>query len=314
VPGLSVIVPATDRPPTLGRCLDRIRSALREQDELIVVEEPRSAGPAEARNDGAAQARNDVLVFVDADVELHADALDRIRRTLAERPELGGVFGSYDDDASGQGVVSAFRNLLHHHVHQQGAGAASTFWAGLGALRRDPFVAAGGFDASRYPRSSIEDVELGMRIARAGGTLVLDPELQGRHLKRWRLRDMVRTDFARRGIPWVALLLRDRSASSVLNLGWRHRLSAAASVTAATALALRRPRPAAGAVLALVCLNRSLYRLVARRRGPGTAAVAVGLHALHHVTAAAAVPAGVLLHVRDRLRGARRPRREDARA
>ena len=154
-----------------------------------------------------------MLVFVDSDVEVHADALARIRAAFADDPGLTAVFGSYDDAPPG-GTVAAFRNLLHHHVHQRGAGPASTFWSGLGAIRRDAFLAAGGFDGERFPHPSIEDVDLGARLVADGARIVLDPAIQGTHLKAWTLRSMVRTDFARRGVPWVALLLRSGGSAT----------------------------------------------------------------------------------------------------
>ena len=43
---------------------------------------------------------------------------------------------------------------------------ARTVWAGLGAIRRKAFEAIKGFDADRYPRPSIEDIELGDRLRR----------------------------------------------------------------------------------------------------------------------------------------------------
>lgn len=297
---LSVVVPATNDPPTLARCLAAIGEAHEPPEELIVAREPPGAGPAEARNLGAAGASGDVLVFVDADVAVHADAVRRIRGAFAADPGLTAVFGSYDDDPPAPGAVSGFRNLLHHHVHQSSAGPAGTFWAGLGAVRRDAFAVAGGFDSARYPRPSVEDVELGIRLVEAGGRIVLDPELQGTHLKVWTLAEMVRTDFARRGVPWVELVLEGRSPRNALNLGARHRASAAVSVILAGALVARRPRAAALATLALVVLNRDLYRLVASRRGSLEAAASVGLHAVHHLAAAAAVPAGVVAHHRRR--------------
>ena len=45
----------------------------------------------------------------------------------------------------------------------------TTFWTGLGAVRRDAFLAVGGFDGARYPHPSIEDIELGRRLFAAGG-------------------------------------------------------------------------------------------------------------------------------------------------
>ena len=85
---------------------------------------------------------------MDADVAVHADAFRRIRAAFTADPGLTAVFGSYDDDPPALGAVSGFRNLLHYHVHQSSAGPAGTFWAGLGAVRRDAFAEAGGFDSA----------------------------------------------------------------------------------------------------------------------------------------------------------------------
>jgi hypothetical protein len=288
-----VIVPATDGPPTLRRCVDAIRSSSDSPEEVIVVTEPAGAGPAAARNAGARRATADVLVFVDADVIVHRDAIARIRAAFDGDPSVDALFGSYDDEPGAPGAVSGFRNLLHHHVHQQGAGRAETFWAGLGAIRRHAFFNVGGFDQARYPRASIEDIELGMRLVAAGAPIHLDPEIQGTHLKRWTLLGMLRTDFAHRGIPWIGLLLRSRTVPRHLTLGWRHRLSALASLLAVLAVMRRRPALAAGALLALVGLNRTLYALVLRRLGLGGAVAGIGVHVAHHLAATASVAAGL---------------------
>jgi len=291
---LSAIVPATNAPPTLTPCVDALESAVEPGDEVIVVDEAATPGPAAARNAGAERAAGDVLVFVDADVVVHSDALDRIRRAFDVDEELDALFGSYDDAPAADGLVSGFRNLLHHHVHQTSPGPATTFWAGLGAVRKAAFDAEGGFDAARYPEPSVEDIELGMRLVASGRRIRLDPAIQGTHLKRWTVASMLRTDFARRGVPWVELLLQRRGSASALNLGWRHRVSAVAAVSGAVALVAGRPRPALGAAAALVVLNADLYALLGRRLGPRGVVAGVGLHALHHLAGAAAVPVGAL--------------------
>ncbi|MDQ3933598.1 MAG: glycosyltransferase, partial [Actinomycetota bacterium] len=241
---LSAIVPATDAPATLARCRAAIEAAADGPDELIVVSEG-DGGPAAARNCGAARATGDVLVFVDSDVAVHPDAFTRVRARLGADPDLVAVIGSYDDDPAEAGTVSRFRNLLHHHVHQRSAGPVASFWSGLGAIRRATFLAAGGFDEHTFVVSSMEDVELGIRLAAGGARIELDPELLGTHLKGWTLASMVHTDVVRRGAPWVAMLMRRGELPSDLNLSWRHRAAAAGWVTATGALALRRPRTAA---------------------------------------------------------------------
>lgn len=288
---LTVVVPATNEPPTLERCLAAIERSVVAPDEVVVVRDPGASASA-ARNRGAERARGDIVVFVDADVEIHPDALGRVRAAFERDPGCAAVFGSYDDRPADRGLVSAFRNLLHHHVHQQGAGRAETFWTGLGAVRRDAFLATGGFDEARYPLPSIEDIELGDRLHRAGATLVLDPTIQGTHLKVWSLRSMVWTDLVHRGIPWVSLQLRTRRLASTLNCGWRHRLAAAVVALVPLALVLS-PVAALALAGAFLGLNWSFYALLARQLGPLQAAGGVVLHGLHHAVALAAVPIGV---------------------
>lgn len=299
VTNMSVVVPATDDPPTLGRCVAAIRASHQPPDELIVVTDA-GLSAAAARNRGAADASGDVVVFVDADVEVHPDALGRIRSRFDEEPALGAVFGSYDDAPADRRLVSAFRNLLHHHVHHHGAGPAETFWTGLGAVRRPVLLAVGGFDADRYPHPSIEDIELGDRLRRAEHPVALDPTILGTHLKTWTLRSMVATDFARRAVPWISLQVRAGRPSRTLNCGWRHRLSALATVVAVVAGALALAPLAVAGLTALVGLNAGFYGLLVRRLGPLQAAAGVALHGLHHLVAVAAIPVGVAAGLRAR--------------
>src|SRR5215217_3961322 len=133
---LSAVIPATDRPATLERCVAALQAADDPPDEIIVVHGPPRLGPAGARNAGAAVARGSVLLFVDSDVVVHRDAVRAVRAAMTEDPGLTALFGSYDDRPSEHGAVSTFRNMLHHYVHHSSPGPATTFWAGLGAVRR----------------------------------------------------------------------------------------------------------------------------------------------------------------------------------
>jgi cellulose synthase/poly-beta-1,6-N-acetylglucosamine synthase-like glycosyltransferase len=225
-----VVVPAYRCPGFLHECLPALwRSTLpRDEWELIVVDDgspddtgavaaqyadrvvrvpdgPR--GPALARNLGVREARASTVLFVDADVVVHPDALARVVAHFAADPSLVAVFGAYDDQPRAPGLVSQYRNLLHRHVHMAHAGAATTFWAGCGAVRRDAFLAIGGFDAARFPRPQVEDIDLGYRLHDRGGAIRIDPAISGTHLKQWTLGAMLRTDLRDRAIPWMRLLL-----------------------------------------------------------------------------------------------------------
>jgi GT2 family glycosyltransferase len=301
VTALSVIIPATDGPDTLDRAVGAIETADSPPEQVIVVEHPRGLFSGAARNLGARKARGDVLVFVDADVEVHRDTFVRIRTLFDGDPMLTAVFGAYDDDPGGESLVSDFRNLLHHHVHHQGAGRAATFWSGLGAVRRDAFLNVGGFDEDV---AWIRDIEFGTRLRRNGGTIVLDPSIQGRHLKRWTLTSMVETDLFRRGVPWLRLILDGRADSAALNLSWRHRVGTGASALLVAALTARKLRLALAALAILPIVDRDFHALLWRRGGLRMLAAGVPLHVLHRLTALTAVPIALAGHMLDgRTRG-----------
>lgn len=263
-----------------------------QQLEISVVSTGRRSGPAAARNLAARASRSELLVFVDADVELRADAIARFRSHFVVDLSLAAVFGSYDDDPAAPGLVSRFRNLLHHYTHSSQPGPAITFWAGCGAVRRAAFLGCGGFDAVAYVKPSIEDIELGLRLSDGGGRILLDPSIQGKHHKRWTLRSMLVTDICQRAIPWSRLLLQRRQLPATLNLSWGSRLSAAASFVVCAsilmALAFAGLRQSAvlllfSSLLLLVALNHRFYRLLLLRTGWLHACLGVGLHALYLV-------------------------------
>jgi hypothetical protein len=121
---------------------------------------------------------------------------------------------------------SQFKNLFHHFVHQQGRQQAVTFWSGCGAVRRDVFLKSGGFNSDRYPRPSIEDIELGYRLTAAGHRIMVNKEVQVKHLKNWTILGMIKADIFDRAIPWTPLILQERDLPNDLNLGLSQRASA----------------------------------------------------------------------------------------
>ena len=303
---LSVVIPVHNGGDSLRRCLAALATSGRPPDEVVVVDDAsadKSAemagsfgarvislpggphGPAAARNRGAALAGGDVLVFVDADVAVHPDTLARIECYLAEQPSIAALFGSYDDNPPARGLVTRYKNLLHHYVHQHGRREAFTFWAGCGAMRRDVFIALGGFDES-YGRPSIEDIDLGGRLRQAGCRVWLCPDVQVTHLKRWTLGSLLCSDIFERAIPWTRLILRRRHLPADLNLAAGSRLSALAAWAALICLALGFWSPwlwagALPAVALLGALNAGLYRFFARQGGVRFALGAAGLHGLY---------------------------------
>ena len=273
----------------------------------VYVLEPSAVahGPAHARNRGARHATGDVLFFVDADVVVHPGALAEVAAALQD-DTLDAVIGSYDDSPGDPSFLSQYRNLLHHYVHERSSEDASTFWGACGAIRRDAFFAAGGFDES-YARPSIEDIELGYRLKAAGRRIALRKTLLVKHLKAWDAAAILRTDFFSRALPWTELLLRRGKAENDLNVTAGARISVAASLSLLVSLLLATVWPAgwvaAGlAAAVLLALNAPLYRFFIERRGLLFTLGAIPWHWLYFAYSGVAFALGLARHA---FRGAR---------
>jgi glycosyltransferase involved in cell wall biosynthesis len=309
-PTISVIIPVYNGAAYLNSCLKAVAASNHRSYECIVVDDGSTDGggsiaaqssmpvrlvhlaegphgPAYARNRGAEVARGAILFFLDADIVLSSGALRCVASQFQERTDVAAVFGSYDSRPAAAGVVSQYRNLLHHFVHQNGNREASTFWAGCGAIRRSVFEAIGGFDEKRFRRPSIEDIELGYRLRQSGYRILLDKTLQGTHLKSWNLYSLIRTDISCRAMPWSRLILETKKLPNDLNLKLGQRVSFALLALACmlflgSIMQLSLLVGSAAALVAVAIINRRLYAFFIRQGGIWFALVCFGLHVVYY--------------------------------
>ncbi|MBW4579543.1 MAG: glycosyltransferase [Tildeniella nuda ZEHNDER 1965/U140] len=243
---------------------------LAEQAGFTVLQFPTAGGPARARNRGAQVANGTLLFFMDADTTLTVCTIEQMVQAFRDRPDLAALVGSYDDAPGAPNFLSQYKNLLHHYTHQTACEDASTFWGACGAIRRDIFWKVRGFD-ERYRYPSIEDIELGYRLKRAGYLIQLNKTVQVKHLKHWQVGSLLRAEVFYRAIPWTELLWRDRQLNNDLNLKNATRFSilltyallaclVAGWWSASWTLGL-------GLALLLLIVNRDIYQFFYQKRG-----------------------------------------------
>jgi glycosyltransferase involved in cell wall biosynthesis len=300
---ISVIIPVYNDADNLERCLNRLFLSTFEDFECIVVDDGSTdasaavarchdvnliqisnAGPAAARNQGARQARGRILFFIDADVLCHADTLEKVYQAF-QRDNIDAVFGTYDDEPAHKGVVSQFKNLYHRFTHQRAREEAHTFWAGCGAIRRDIFLDMGGFN-TKYRKPMIEDIELGYRLTKAGYRIRLIKALQVKHLKKWTLIQLIKTDVFQRGIPWTILMLKNRKLQNDLNVGKGQRICVALVFSLVLLFflpSLYGLLYAFFAILAVILINFKLYLFFLYKRGFVFSIKALFLHLLYYL-------------------------------
>lgn len=325
---LSVVIAVRNAAWHLHACLQSIRESLTAPLEVIVVDDcsdddPRrvaetwgasvtrlevQSGPGRARNAGAAVARGDVVVFVDADVCVHPDTLQRLKTRFEAEPDVDAVFGSYGELAGSDNFISRYKNFQHHFMHQRGSADAWTFWSGCGAVRRQVFLEHGGFSTA-YRRPAVEDIEFGMRLFRAGHRLRLDRRVQATHMKRWTFPTLVRSDALDRSAPWTELLLKHGRLPDDLNVGWTQRLSVGVSLVLLTATIAIGHVPwhwlsvlAAVSVVLIAWLNLDFYRFLAARWGRLNALSAVPFHVVYFLCCASGALIGAVRYAASRVR------------
>lgn len=249
-------------------------------------------GPAAARNAAAAVACGDILWFVDADVIVHDSAPGYLQDGFSDR-DVVAVFGSYDDRPPAENFFSQYKNLVHHYYHQRASAEAKTFWAGCGAVRKSVFLDAGGFDIEHYKQPSIEDIELGARLSRKGGRILLLREMQCTHLKVWHFSNLIRTEVFLRAIPWSRLILSDSGIPDDLNVGYSERLRAILAALFVCVILGFLFGVIGGGALALATLlvtwaNREIGLFFLRQRGLFFALRAVLFHQVYYLYSSAA--------------------------
>jgi hypothetical protein len=138
-----------------------------------------------------------------------------------------------------------------------------------------------------------------------------------KHLKRWTVANLIRTDVRDRGVPWFVLMMRHRTMPADLNVTVAHRISVALvglllvllGVGLAAALFGHARTPMrvgvllvaiAGVAALLIALNHEFYRFYLRKRGVWFALGTIPLHWLYYAYCGVSVILGLATVYRER--------------
>lgn len=323
---LSLIIPVHNAAATLATCLDSVVEsgytgevlvvddgstdasvAVAERYPYTILRLAKNGGAAAARNAGACAAHGDILFFLDSDIAMERDTILRIRGFFDAEPALTALFGSYQKNTVPTNFASVYKNLLHHYTHQISSPDAATFCSGYGAIRREVFLALGGFDPAQR---ALEDIEFGYRLHSAGYRVRLVKDLQFTHLKTYTLASLVRSDVRDRAIPWTRLMLERNIFRNDLNTKGNN----VASVVVAF-LILLLPLwgwwlpfgmwAFAGLVLVFLALNLDFLAFVTRTRGVRFGLEAVLMNWFFYVYSGLGLLLGVGAFAREKVKRAR---------
>lgn len=198
--------------------------AWKNDTRVRIIPYPKS-GPAVCRNYGVKISNGTWISFVDSDVLIEENTLAEALHSLKENGE-DGLIGSYDNSPFAPSLVSKFRNILHHHHHQRNHLKTGVFWGAFSVIKKKAFEDVGGFDEN-FDLPSVEDVELGIRLANRGYLVRINAAIQVKHLKNWTFYNWMKTDIFLRAKPWTVLMFRyGKRAGNHLNTDSVEKISA----------------------------------------------------------------------------------------
>lgn len=212
-PLVSIIIPNYNYGAVLGRCLEAALSQTYEKVEVLLVDDcstddsvevasrypctvlstPANGGEAVARNVGAANSRGDVLFFLDSDLVMQPDAVEKAVDLLNADPSIGCVYGIYEKTPlTKAGVIKDYRTLQAHYWRVSSLGDADAGFFSIGALRKSVWDEVGPFKPLRVG----EEMDYGARVAKATRAVLTD-EVRGLHDDEERLKPLLRKLFIR---------------------------------------------------------------------------------------------------------------------
>lgn len=295
---LSVIVAVRNEAATLRRTLQSVLDSDldRSEYEIIVVDDAstdgsaaiaarfadsvirlkgKPLGPAYARNRGIEIARGYIVALLDADTVVQSDTLGRMIEALEARRDLVAISAAHDAEPGARNFMSQYWNLLLHFGEHRHPIATGHFGLGCSAIRRSVLVASGMYDEWRFTEPSLEGIELGQRLTRAGSRVFLDRTLEVTKLSSWnfssvfrqvwrRSRQLTRSlgyQRTRASAPGEVVLTLTRAAIPALAL------LCAIGLSASVHTGLNWPLPLALGASGMLLTNFPVVRFFTRERG-----------------------------------------------
>ncbi len=217
---VSIIIPNRNGDNTIGACLEAALASQHPAFEIIVVDDysdddsvhvieqfpcrlvrlNNHGGAARARNIGAQHAQGKILFFTDADCLLNEDTLTKASEALAASRSDLVVGGTYTRRPADDGFFSRFQSIFINYSETKHASHPDYIATHAMAISADNFRPSGGFSESMRPM--LEDVEFSHRLRRQGIGLVLNPDIQVRHIFNFSLPGSLRNAF-RKSMYWT---------------------------------------------------------------------------------------------------------------
>jgi hypothetical protein len=232
---------------------------------------------------------------------LQPDALQRIHDHFSEN-HYAAVSGICTPESDDKRLPARYKNLWLYYSYVNSPEDFDWFISSIGAVRREIFFELKGLKTTYRTSSGGGDLEFGRRLKQAGEKILLDTEIQGKHLKRYTLWSLLRNDYVR-GKGWFEFAVTKKTLWYVIrklriaNIYPAFVVSVVLSLLCLVSLLLS-PFSRTFLILAILCLlayttvNYPLFRFFRREAGLGFLLKAIPLSFVDHLVAGLGVISG----------------------
>ena len=216
---ISIIIPNYNMSATIGKCLEAAFASKYGNFEVVVVDDcsndnsievigkypcrlirlKERSGTSIARNTGANNSSGDLVFFIDADCLVQEDTFSIINSAFSGcGPEvvIGGTYTSMPYDKR---FCSIFQSVFVNYFETKRLEDVDYIAAHAMVIDARKFRESGGFPDFYLP--IIEDVAYGHKLRAMGCSLVMNPEIQVRHIFNFSLQSSIRNAF-RKSYYW----------------------------------------------------------------------------------------------------------------
>jgi glycosyltransferase involved in cell wall biosynthesis len=214
---ISIVLPVYNGARYLDRVLAHIEASTFENYELIVVDDCSDDGSGDivkrhrvdryvrndrrmeagySRNLGARLACGEILLFMDADILIARDTLQKIAAFFQGRQGKA-LIGLYSLEHPSGRISSQYKNSWIRFNYLSAPERVTWFFTAIGAVRKADWELVGGFDERLFSRTGGDDIEFGWRLIDRGVAIHMDKSLEVVHLKSYRLTELLKNDLQR---------------------------------------------------------------------------------------------------------------------
>lgn len=212
---------------TIGQCLEAAFSSDYKNFEVVVVDdhsddnsveiikkypckliclESRS-GTSKARNAGAKNSSGEYIFFIDADCLLEQETLSIVNRTVSVNGSEVMIGGTYTKMPYDRTFYSIFQSVFVNYSETKNIVTPDYIAAHAMIVNAGTFGKSGGFPEDFMP--IIEDIEFSHRLRRAGCRLIMNPDIQVRHIFNFTLLKSLR-NAVRKSMYWNMYSLKNK--------------------------------------------------------------------------------------------------------